>query len=60
MIPRSCALQSLRRGTRGRGVTCGLELELKLSDRTGVTNKHFKFIVDQAFLNFFSRVKTFV
>ena len=29
-------------GARGvGGLTCGLELELQLSDRTGVKNKHF-------------------
>ena len=48
------------RGARGvGGLTCGLELELKLNDRTGVTNKRFE-IVDQAFLSFFPTARTFV
>ena len=42
------------------GLTCGLELELKLSDRKCVKSKTVLIkIVGQVFMNFFSRVRTF-
>ena len=37
--PARCSYSGGARGVGG--LTCGLELELKLSDRTGVKNKHF-------------------